>query len=429
MSGYFKVKGKGPVRYLKGEIRVNGAKNSVLKAISASLLFDSDVIIENAPHIVDLCWLLEILEKLGVQARFDKNNNKILIKRFSEDNLSYVLDFDLAKRLRSSIVLTGPLLARKGRVVFPYPGGDKIGLRPIDLFLEGYKKMGATVKEFNDKIEVSAENLHGAEIFFRRQSVTATEALMMAAVLAEGKTLLKNAAMEPEIKHLADFLNKSGAKIDGAGTHTITIHGSYSPLRTEKSFLTPPDRIEAGSFLALSSVLADNVLIKACAPSEMEAVLEYFDYIGLNFDVGLDCIHIHNNKESREFIMRDFVTHEYPGFPTDMQAPIVVSLTQFSGEAIIFETIFEDRFAYTEALRLMGADILSLDPHRILVRGPRKLFPRNLKSIDIRAGMAQLMAAAFAYGESKIFDIYHIERGYANIDSRLKGIGLDIQRC
>ncbi len=426
MDEYFVVEGLDSKRVLQGKVKVNGAKNAVLKIIAASVLFNKTLTVNNAPNLKDVHWLLDILRKMGVESSFADGHIEFHV---SED-LGFELDFELAKKLRSSVVLSGPVLARCGKVRFPFPGGDKIGLRPIDLFLEAFEKMGATVKENDEYIEINApQALHGAEIFFRRQSVTATESLMMAAILAEGKTVLKNAAMEPEIVHLANFLNKSGAKIEGAGTHKIEIYGSQGKfLQAVEPYIVPSDRIETASFLALSSVLAKDVTIESCNPKEMEAVLEYYKYIGLNFDVKEDSIRVHSNKNADELRMADFVTHEYPGFPTDAQAPTVAALTQMSGEAKVFETIFEGRFAYTEALRLMGADILDLDIHRILVKGPSKLHGRTLRSLDIRAGLAYIIAASVAEGESKIEQIFHIDRGYEKVEDRLKGIGLPIKR-
>ncbi len=426
MSEYFLVQGLNAKRALEGKIKVNGAKNAVLKIIAAAFLFESELKVKNAPKLKDVFWLLEILEKMGISSSFENGE----IEFFISDELDCKLNDELARKLRSSVVLSGPVLARLGRVSFPFPGGDKIGLRPIDLFLEAFEKMGATVKEDEEQIElVAKDGIKGAEIFFRRQSVTATEALMMAATLADGKTVLKNVAMEPEIVHLAKFLNESGAKIKGAGTPTIEIKGSKGELlRAKSEYVTPPDRIEAASFLALSSVLAKDVLIEDLNSQEMEAVLEYYKYIGLNFEANRNTIRVRNSKDARELKMADFVTHEYPGFPTDAQAPTVAALTQMSGEAKVFETIFEGRFAYTETLRLMGADILNLDLHRILVKGPSKLHGRVMRSIDIRAGLAYIIAAASAEGESKIEQIFHIDRGYEKLEERLSALGLDIER-
>ena len=397
----------------------------MLKAIAAAVMFDNEVEIVNAPEIRDVFWLLEIIKKMGFSV--DLKNGKIKIKRLKDD-INTELDFDLAKRLRSSVVLMGPVLSKFASVKLPFPGGDKIGLRPIDLFLESFEKMGAKVKEEQDYISLSTNGrLKGAEIFFRNQSVTATESVMLAAALAEGETVLKNAAMEPEIVHLAKWINENGGNIEGAGTPFIKVKG-VPALKASKAFTTPPDRIEAASFLALASVSASELYIKNCNPKELEAVLEYFSYIGLNFEVKENYILVKEDRAPSEFTMRDFKTHEYPGFPTDAQAPTVAALTQMSGEAQVFESIFNDRFSYVESLKLMGADIVQMDTRNILVRGPRKLKARPVRSPDIRAGLSYIIAASVAEGTTKIEHAYHIDRGYANIEKRLQKIGLKIKR-
>ncbi len=424
---YLSIEGLNGKRALEGKIKVGGAKNAVLKAISASMLFEGVLQLGNVPRLRDVFWLLEILQKLGVEHEFAGEHT---LKLSIQTNLHSALDSELARKLRSSVVLSGPVLARQGKVSFPYPGGDKIGLRPIDLFLEAFQKLGAKVKEENESIYIEAPNgLKGAEIFFRRQSVTATESVMMAATLACGKTILKNAAMEPEIVFLAELLNNAGASIKGAGTPYIEIEGSCGrPLKAKEKIEIMPDRIEAGSFLALASVAGKDIVIENCRPSDMEAVLEYHSYIGVNFEATDNSLRVFDNLEPSQFKMADFVTHEYPGFPTDLQAPTVAALTQMSGEAVVFETIFEDRFKYIESLKLMGADILELDVHRVLIKGPRKLSGRTLRSIDIRAGLAYIIAAAVAEGQSKIERVFHIDRGYENIEQRLSQIGLNIKR-
>jgi len=422
------IKGLAHKRALEGKLSVNGAKNAVLKILAAAFLFEGELLVENVPELLDVKWMLEILSGMGIDSEYDVENSTIRLS-VSKD-LSCELDFDVARKLRSSVVLSGPVLARLGKVSFPFPGGDKIGLRPVDLFLESFEKMGALAQEENEQIKISAKDgLKGAEIFFRKQSVTATESAMMAATLAEGEVVLKNAAMEPEIVHLAKFLNEAGADIVGAGTSTITIKGnSGRPLQAKHSYTVPPDRIEAGSFMALAAVVGKDIYIENCLPQEMEAVLEYYSYIGLNFEIGKSHVRIKDNPDSSELQMRDFATHEYPGFPTDMQAPTVAAMTQISGEAFVFESIFADRFGYVDSLRLMGADIVQLDTRNILVKGPRLLHGRTLRSIDIRAGLAYIIAAASAEGDSKIENVFHIDRGYADIEQRLETIGLDIKR-
>ncbi len=422
----FEIEGLGPNRVLQGSIKVNGAKNAVLKAIVSAMLFDGSVKIENAPDLADVRWLLQIMESMGFDYEF--LNSSINLK--AKEHLSHKVPFELAGKLRSSVVLIGPTLARLGKVSIPYPGGDKIGLRPIDLFLEFLIKAGASAKEDERYIHLElSQELRGVKFFFRRQSVTATESAMMAAVLARGDTVLENCAMEPEIKHLADFLNKSGARIEGAGTSTIKIEGDGGKLlQCKEPYKIPPDRIEAGSFLAVASVLAKDLKIENCAPEEMSASLELFNFFGLNFELGDDYIRVKDNPPASKLNMYDFVTHEYPGFPTDMQAPTVLAMTQMNGQAKVFESIFEGRFAYVEPVKLMGADIDILDTRNLLIKGPRCLRGRTLRSVDIRAGLAYIIAASVAHGHSRIEDVFHIDRGYEKIEKRLAKIGIPIKR-
>ena len=421
---YLEIKGLNGKRSLTGRIQVNGAKNAVLKIIAAAFLFDKTLRVENVPSLKDVHWLLEILEHMGIDSEFADGHIVFNI----HGNLSGELPFDLAKKLRSSVVLLGPVLARVGEVKMPFPGGDKIGLRPIDMFLDGLKQMGAKVEETSSHVYLKADGLKPTSYFFKRQSVTATESLMMAATLTEGVTTLKNCAMEPEIVYLANYLKVCGADIQGAGTSTIKIKGSHKLLKSDAPYVTPGDRIEAGSFLALGSVLGKDIVIEECNPGEMEAVIEFYKSTGLNMETGDNFIRIKENKPASDLKSRDFVTHEYPGFPTDVGAPTVVALTQMTGEAHIFESIFTDRFGYVQSLRLMGANIVQTDLRNIIIKGPSSLTGRELSSIDIRAGLAYIIAAATASGTSRIKSVYHIDRGYAQIEKRLSNLGLDIKR-
>ena len=423
---FLEITGIGGKRELEGEIEVNGAKNAVLKIIAAAFLFDKKLTVKNVPHLKDVQWLLQILKQMGI----DSTLNDDFISFVISDNIEGALPFDLAKNLRSSVVLMGPVLARIGEVKMPFPGGDKIGLRPVDMFVDGLRCMGAEVQESDEFIYLKTNKvLKGCNYFFKRQSVTATESLMMAGVLADGVTVLKNCAMEPEIAYLAEYLNKCGAKIEGAGTSVMTISGTNGKLLiSNRPYVTPGDRIEASSFLALASILGRDITISKCNTSEMDAVIEFYKSTGLNIEVGARYIRVKENKKASELQAQGFVTHEYPGFPTDAGAPTVVALTQMSGEAHIFESIFTDRFGYVQSLRLMGADIEQTDLRNIIVKGPRTLTGRELNSIDIRAGLAYVIAAATAEGKSKIRSVYHIDRGYADIEHRLQNLGLNIIR-
>jgi UDP-N-acetylglucosamine 1-carboxyvinyltransferase len=298
--------------------------------------------------------------------------------------------------------------------------------------VDGFQKLGAEVVFKDGKYFMKAKGgkLHGATIFMKNQSVTGTQTLMAAAVLAKGKTIIKNAALEPETKHLADFLNKCGAKIKGAGTSTIEITGGGLLSAKNKTYTTPPDRIEAGSFLILGALAADNLEIKNCDPSWIEALTENLITSGVKLQIGKNSIKIQGNGKIKnsDFSALNIKTHEYPGFPTDVQAPMVVFLTQATGESFVFETIFEGRLNYAEDMRRMGADIKVWDPHRATIKGPTPLRGRDVESPDIRAGLAFLLAAILADGDSVIHNPYFIDRGYELIEKRLQMIGVNIER-
>jgi len=424
----FVIQGLAGKKKLFGEIEVNGAKNAVLPVMASSVLFGDSFLMTNVPEIEDLNRMEEIFASLGIKIS-KKSKDEYLIDPCGLDK--FEIDEETSKRLRASVIFTGPLLARFGKLVFPHPGGCVIGARPIDLFLEGFKKMGAEVKVKGGKYFVSASNkkLQGADIFFKVQSVTATETFIMAGVLAEGKTVLKNVAMEPEIVSLADFLNSCGAQITGAGTTTIKIKGGGLLKSKGKIYQTISDRIETGSFLILGALCASDLKISHCQPKDLEILVEVLKDSGVKIEVGDDYLRVINNgKQNSKFTSLNIKTHEYPGFPTDLQAPLTVYLTQVTGESFIFETIFEGRLNYTDDLKMMGADIKMWDAHRATVVGPKNLKGRELDGPDIRTGFAFVIAALIAKGESIINNVYYIDRGYENIEERLRKVGADIKR-
>lgn len=425
MDDVFIVDGFAGKKRLEGEISVNGAKNASLIAMACSILFKDELSISNVPQIEDISRMSELLEGIGARITADEKNT-LVISVSNSVNSSLVSD--IAKWLRASVVLTGPLLGRFGSVSLPHPGGCVIGERPIDIFLDGFRKMGASVHEEDENYTLKApdDGLRGAEIFLRVPSVTATEVFLMAGVLANGKTLIKNAVMEPEVVALAHFLNECGAKISGIGTPFLEVEGT-GPLESKgKSFKTPPDRIEAGSFILLGALAGKDVVVDSCEPNHLDALLGMLSSMGVIFERGEDFVRV---KESlHPLAPKEVKTHEYPGFPTDLQAPMTVLLTQAEGESLVFETIFEGRLSYIEALTWMGADILELDPHRVLVRGPKPLHGKVLKSPDLRAGMAYILAAILAEGPSEIGNAYNIDRGYERLENRLSDIGVAINR-
>lgn len=424
MDDYFRVKGFGGQRKLRGRITVSGAKNSALKALAAGILFEDPIVLQNVPQIADIERTVALLTSLGADIMSLPGGYAVDTAKIGTSEIPS----EIARKIRASIVMTGPLLARFGEVSFPHPGGCVIGSRPVDLFLDGFERMGAEIHYRDDRYTISARKgkLCGARIFFKNQTVTGTETFMMTAVLAEGFTILRNAACEPEIEHLANFLNASGADIKGAGTHTITIRGGRRLRANGIPFVTPPDRIETGSFLVLAALLGREVVIDQCDPSHVESVIAYLEAAGVPLSV-LDAT-ITVGVSDKPLRSLDVKTHEYPGFPTDLQAPMAVFLTQAVGEAMVFETIFEGRLAYAEELRRMGASIIPLDQHRILVKGPTPLRGREVESPDLRAGLAFLIAAMIAEGESVIRNVYNIDRGHERIEERLNAVGADIVR-
>ncbi len=420
------VEGLAGARTLRGEIPVRGAKNAVLKAMAASVLFADPVRLTNVPNIEDVSRMAELLSGLG--ATVTHRGRALVID--PRGIRSTTVDRGISERLRASVVLAGPILARFGSVSFPHPGGDVIGPRPIDIFLTGFRKLGArvTVSDRHYHIRAPKGGLRGGDIFFNIVSVTATESLMLAATLAKGRTTLWNAALEPEIAHLAEFLNRSGARIRGAGTATITIDGG-KPLRARgRAHRTMPDRIEAGSFLILAALAAKDLSITDCEPEHIRILVELLRDAGVSITAGKTSIRVRAPRRGKRLEGFNIRTHEYPGFATDLQAPTVVYLTQAAGQSAVFETIFENRLNYTADLVRMGADITVWDPQRILIKGPAPLVGRELEGPDIRAGLAYLIAAIIAKGRSVIDNVYHIDRGYERIEERLRAVGADVTR-
>ncbi len=431
----FIINGLAGKKTLRGEVTINGAKNAVLKIMAASLLFKDDVSIKNVPNTEDVKRLTEILTLSGAEVIADTEKKELRVVTSKVSN--YSIDPDIAKRMRASVVLTGPMLARYGKVTFPDPGGCVIGVRPVDLFIEGYRRMGAQIESKDGQYIITAPGgkLKGAEIVFNKQTVGGTETLMMAAVLASGTTVLKNCAMEPEIVHQAEYLNACGAQIKGAGTTTIEIIGGGLLESNGKPYVTMPDRIEAGSFLILGALCADNLIIKNCDPSHLEVVIAMLKDAGVPVETGKDVIKIVNNANipNSSFVIKTgtIVTHEYPGISTDLQSPLVVFLTQTGGENIVFETIYEGRYKYTQDLIKMGAAITVMNTREILVKGGSEytaLEDEELQAYDIRAGFATVIAALLAKGNSTIKDVYYIDRGYENLEGRLQALGAKIER-
>ena len=438
-SDTFVIQGLAGKKNLRGTVRINGAKNSTLKAMAAAILFDGPVTLENVPDNSDIQTLKVILEKLGAKVERDLEAQKITIDSAGINSTD--IDPELAKGMRGSVVLTGPMLGRFDTVNFPAPGGCVIGARPIDRFLSGYKKMGATVDESEENFyKISAKDgLKAAEITFEKISVGATETLMMAAVLAKGKTVLKNCAREPEIGNVAEWLNACGAKIRGVGTSEIEIEGTggkllSSELAAQKPFVTIPDRITAGSFLILGALCAEELKIEKCEPKHLGATIDILSSFNVKMDIGTDSIIVSARKteapiDSTALKIR---TLEYPGFPTDLQAPLAVFLTQMEGEFTLTETIFEGRFKYIEDLIRLGARITTVSLQEIMISGPVEFGElangEELTAHDIRAGFAVVLAALLGRGESVIGNVHLIDRGYEKLEEVLSSLGASVKR-
>jgi UDP-N-acetylglucosamine 1-carboxyvinyltransferase len=421
-ENFLTIQGLAGNKTLTGSIEVGGAKNAVLKVMASAALFKDHVELVNVPEIEDVNRMEELLEGVGMKIEKSKNKRKIILPK----TINPDLPLGPAKAMRSSIVLTGPMLARMNKVTFPNPGGCSLGNRPIDIFLEGFQRMGAMLEEKGEEYVLSApKGLKGTEYFFKVQSHTGTETLMMAATLAKGKTVLKNCALEPEVKSLADHLNACGAKIRGAGTSTITIVGSKPLSSRKKIYKTLPDRIETGSFMILGALAGKKITIDKCIPGHVEVLTEIMRSAGVNIETKKNQIVVYGADRLSAVNVR---THEYPGMPTDLQAPMAIFLTQAAGDSALFETIYENRLKYIPDVVSMGANIEVQDSHRVIVKGPTPLSAMRVKAPDLRAGMAYVVAGIIAKGESTIDNAYVIDRGYENIVERLKGIGVTIER-
>ena len=421
MADAFAVTGLAGEAALSGAVSIEGAKNAALPLMAAALVMEGETKLANVPDIADVHSMNALLEGLGAYTSFE--NHALSIR--TKDARGTVLDQDIAKRLRASVLLLGAVLARSGKVTLPHPGGCVLGSRPIDLFLNGFEKIGCRVSEAGETYTIEApDGIQGGTVFFRVMSVTATETFMIAAVKAAAPVTLQNCAMEPEIVALAEFLQKAGARITGAGTPTIVIHPSYVEP-PEAPFAVIPDRIEAGSFLMLGALAGKEITIQNCNPAHLEAVIETLREMGVTISIATNSMTV---SRARDLKPIDIRTHEYPGFPTDLQAPMTVLLTQAAGESSMLETIFDGRLNYAADLTRMGANIQVVNPHKAIVKGPTPLKARAIDGPDIRAGLAFLLAAAIADGESMIGNAHLIDRGYEKIESKLAALGLGIKR-
>ena len=405
---------------LQGEIRISGAKNAVLPILAATLLADGPATIENVPHLHDVTTTVELLGCMGVMVSIDE---KLSVEVDSSTIENYTAPYHMVKTMRSSILVLGPLLARFGEAEVSLPGGCAIGSRPVDLHIKGLQDMGAEIEVSNGYIHAKAKRLKGARLVMDIVTVTGTENLMMAAALADGTTIIENAAREPEVIDLANFINAMGGKVSGAGTDTIEIEGVEKLHGTRYRVL--PDRIETGTYLVAAAITGGSIKVKDTAPHLLDAVIEKLREAGAKIDVGDDWISL--DMEGRRPKAVNIRTAPYPAFPTDMQAQFAALNTIAEGTSTVVETVFENRFMHVQELKRMGADI-EIEGNTAIIRGTDKLTSAPVMATDLRASASLIIAGLVASGETEVQRIYHIDRGYENIEEKLALLGARIRR-
>ncbi|TAL39875.1 MAG: UDP-N-acetylglucosamine 1-carboxyvinyltransferase [Spirochaetes bacterium] len=407
-------------RKLKGEVPVSGAKNAALPIIVASLLAEGETVLTNVPDLMDIKTIIQVIECLGAKTAFDPARNALTIDVKKICNVE--LPYDLVKTMRASVYVMGPLLARCGEADVSMPGGCAIGERPVDIHLSGFEAMGSQIEIEHGYIKARTSGLKGAHFAMRKISVGATANLLMAAVLAKGTTVFENCAMEPDIVDLGNFLTAMGARIEGLGTERITVEGVKR--LTPATYSVMPDRIEAGSYLIAGAITRGEVTITRTVPEHVGALIVTLREMGFLVDQGNDYVTVKPGRKLSGTMVR---TQPYPGFPTDLQAPVMALMTTMPGLSVIIETIFENRFTHAAELRRMGADI-TLEGNTAVVRGVKKLTSATVMMSDLRAGAGLLLAALAASNGTEIRRIYHSDRGYEKLDQKLSALGADIKR-
>ena len=402
---------------LEGEVLISGSKNSALPIIAASILNGKIVKLYNVPQIEDTKMMIEILKSIGCKVK--AQNSKIVIDSSSIKKCE--IPDELMRKIRSSVILVGALLARFKKAIFSYPGGCDIGTRPIDLHLKGFEKMQIQIHQENGKVNCKTEEIVGDKINLDFPSVGATENLILASIFAKGTTTIENAAREPEIIDLQEFLNKMGAKVKGAGTSKIEIDG-VKELK-EVSYNIMPDRIEAGTFLCIGAATRGNIVLKGVEPLHLTPVIEKLEEANCKINIDKNEIEIIGPRRLKAV---DIKTMPYPGFPTDMQSIFATTMLLAKGTSVIIENIFENRFRYTQELIRMGAKI-TVEGRTAIIKGTRKITATKVKVPDLRGGAAMILAGLIANGETEIEDIRYILRGYENIDEKLRKLGAQIE--
>src|SRR4030088_3330822 len=413
------IRGGNP---LLGTVRVSGAKNAALPCMAAALLTDEPVILENIPQVRDIQTTRNLLAAMGAEVELGygraQHRTTIHCKTLAAPEASY----ELVKTMRASTLVLGPLVARCGHARVSLPGGCAIGSRPIDLHIKGLERLGAKITQDHGYVEATTQRLKGAEIVFDKITVTGTEDLLMAATLADGETIMQNCACEPEVADLAALLNAMGAKIQGAGTSTIRVKG-VTKLHGARHRVIP-DRIEAGTFIIAGALTGGDINVAGCDPAHLTAILQKLAEAGIKTVVKADSVRVMGDQPLHA---ADMNTEEYPGFPTDMQAQYMALATQAEGTSIIEENIFENRFMHAQELVRMGANI-KIEGRRAIVRGGTPLSAAAVLASDLRASASLVLAALVADGETIIDRVYHLDRGYENIEEKLRGVGAQIRR-
>lgn len=413
-----RIRGNQNLRLI-GKVRISGAKNAVLPAIAASLLTKEKIRLKNIPLVKDVYTILTLMKELGASASIKKNSLSLQVKEVKSDQASY----DLVQAMRASILVLGPLLARYGKAIVALPGGCAIGSRPIDLHMHGLEKLGASIRLEHGYIKAEANKLHGAEIEFEKKTVGGTENLVMAACLALGETVLKNCAREPEISNLCELLVKMGARIDGIGEETIRVKGVRELGGATHEII--PDRIEAGTFLVASALTRGNIVLTNVKPEHLDTVIEKLKFSGTQIEkLNNHSLRVIGSEEIRP---QDTTTSPYPGFPTDMQAQFIVLMTQASGTSIITETIFDRRYSHINELLRLGANI-EVFGDKAIVKGKTPLSGAEIIATDLRASASLVLAGLIASGETIINEVEHLDRGYENLEDKLKSLGARIER-
>lgn len=403
---------------LDGCVKISGSKNAVLPILAATLLCEGECIIKNVPHLSDVSLMCSLLESLGASISCLCDGIHIITPRIKTG----IAQYDYVSKMRASFLVMGPLLAKTGRARVSLPGGCPIGQRPVDLHLKGFAAMGAKITNGHGYVEAKADKLTASKIYLDFPSVGATENLMMAACITEGQTIIENAATEPEITDLANFLNKSGAKITGAGSGTLYISGVSSLKGCEHSII--PDRIEAGTFMVAAASTHGCVTIKNIIPDHLKPVTAKLREMGAKIDESKTSLCIDASGKLRNV---DIKTLPYPGFPTDMQAQMASLMSRNDGSAMVVETIFENRFLYVPELMRMGAHI-KIDGRSAIIDGVRQMTGTAVNATDLRSGAALIVAGLCAKGDTEIGNIFHIDRGYYDIVDKLKSLGAKIER-